>query len=108
MRRRHFLKGGAMAGALAISARSQTATTAVHQTAPEFELEEATLVQLQEGMTSGKYTARSIVERYLSRIAQIDKAGPAVNADARKRGPTIAEFQNGRPPRPTYRNAVTV
>ena len=35
-------------------------------------------------------------------------AGPAVNAEARKRGPTIAEFQNGRPPSPTYRNAVTV
>ena len=33
-------------------------------------------------------------------IARMISAGPAVNAEARKRGPTIAEFQNGRPPKP--------
>ena len=35
-------------------------------------------------------------------------AGPAANALARNRGAMMAEFQNGRPPSPTYRNAVTV
>ena len=31
-------------------------------------------------MKSGKYTARSIVEKYLARIDEIDKRGPAINA----------------------------
>ena len=33
--------------------------------------------------------------------ARMMKAGPAVKAEARKRGPTMEEFQKGRPPRPT-------
>jgi len=51
--------------------------------APEvtgFELEEITISELQEGMKSGKFTARSLVEKYLGRIDDIDKRGPAVNA----------------------------
>ena len=39
--------------------------------------------------------------------ARIRKAGPAAKAEARKRGAMMAEFQNGRPPSPTYKNAVT-
>ena len=35
-------------------------------------------------------------------------AGPEQNADARKRGARIAEFQYGLAARPLYRNAVTV
>jgi amidase len=45
-----------------------------------FELEEATASEIQAGMTSGKYTARSIAEKYLERINEIDKAGPAINS----------------------------
>ncbi|HEY6370141.1 MAG TPA: amidase [Candidatus Sulfotelmatobacter sp.] len=45
-----------------------------------FELEEITIPELQEGMKSGKFTARSLVEKYQARIAEIDKRGPAVNA----------------------------
>lgn len=45
-----------------------------------FELDETTVADLQDAMHSGKYTARSIVEKYLARIAQIDKSGPAVNS----------------------------
>ena len=56
--------------------------------APEvkpFELEEITVPELQDGMKSGKFTARSLVEKYRARIdevdtAQKDKRGPAVNA----------------------------
>ena len=36
------------------------------------------------------------------------KAGPALKAEARKRGAMMALFQNGLAPSPTYRNAVTV
>ena len=49
-----------------------------------FELDEITISQLQEGMKSGKFTARSLVEKYASRIDEVDKPndkrGPAVNS----------------------------
>ena len=35
---------------------------------------------LQSGMKSGKFTARSLVEKYLARIEEIDKRGPAINS----------------------------
>jgi amidase len=46
------------------------------EAAPEsstFELSEMTIGGLQEGMESGKFTARSIVEQYRSRIENLDK-----------------------------------
>jgi len=45
-----------------------------------FELAEITISALQDGMKSGKFTARSLVEKYSSRIDEIDKRGPAINA----------------------------
>src|ERR1700720_1410464 len=45
-----------------------------------FELDEITIPELQDGMKSGKFTARSLVEKYRGRIDEIDKRGPAVNA----------------------------
>jgi amidase len=45
-----------------------------------FALAEATVDQLQDGMRSGKYTARSVAEQYLARIDALDQRGPAVNA----------------------------
>jgi amidase len=45
-----------------------------------FELDEITIGDLQDGMKSGKYTSRSITEKYLARIDAIDKQGPALNA----------------------------
>ena len=47
---------------------------------PAFELEEMTIDQLQADMKSGKYTARSLTEKYLQRIQNVDKHGPAVNS----------------------------
>jgi amidase len=47
---------------------------------PPFELDEITVAELQDGMSSGKYTAHSIAQKYLDRIAEIDKQGPAINA----------------------------
>ncbi|HEV2915081.1 MAG TPA: amidase [Pyrinomonadaceae bacterium] len=44
------------------------------------ELEEATVSELQAGMKSGKWSARSITEKYLSQIEKVDKRGPAVNS----------------------------
>ena len=45
-----------------------------------FPLEEATAVQLQDWMSSGRYTSRQIVELYLRRIDEIDRSGPALHA----------------------------
>ena len=47
---------------------------------PAFELDEVTISDLQDAMKSGKMTSRSITEKYLARIDQIDKQGPALNA----------------------------
>src|SRR5215469_17846379 len=43
-----------------------------------FELDEITITELQDGMKSGKFTARSLVEQYSERVEEIDK--PTVNA----------------------------
>ncbi len=47
---------------------------------PAFELEEATLADLQKRMTAGSLTARALTQAYLDRIAAIDKRGPALNS----------------------------
>src|SRR5262245_4555059 len=45
-----------------------------------FDLEETTISNLQARMTSGQDTARSLVEKYTARIAQIDRQGPALRS----------------------------
>jgi amidase len=53
------------------------------QAAPEVgrpELDELTLADLQAGLASGKFTARSLTETYLARIEKMDRSGPAVNS----------------------------
>ncbi len=47
---------------------------------PAFELEEATVADLQKRMTAGSLTARALTRAYLDRIAAIDKRGPALNS----------------------------
>ena len=49
---------------------------------PAFELNEVAIGELQEGMRSGRFTARSIAEKYLARIEALDqdKKGPALNS----------------------------
>ena len=47
---------------------------------PAFPLEEATTAQLQDWMTSGRYTARQIADLYLRRIDQIDRRGPELRS----------------------------
>ena len=55
-----------------------------------FELEEITISELQDGMKSGKFTAKSLVEKYGARIDEIDKTGPAVNAVIEKNPDAMA------------------
>jgi amidase len=51
------------------------------QSAPAQEnLEEATLVGLQEGLVTSRWTSEQLVEKYSARIDQIDKNGPRLNS----------------------------
>jgi amidase len=45
-----------------------------------FELDEATISQLQESMTGGRYTSRRLVELYIGRIEAIDRSGPTLRS----------------------------
>src|SRR5512135_3342752 len=93
--RRSFLQSTLATGAAAAlcpalgAARASASTSdvpsgeAVGVAAPDvkpFELEEITIPELQDGLKSGRFTARSLVEKYTTRIDEIDKHGPAVNA----------------------------
>ncbi len=43
-------------------------------------MRESTIVELQQKMRSGEYTARIIAEMYLERVEKLDKQGPTLNA----------------------------
>ena len=79
--RRAFIGGTAAATALVtLDSQAQTpaapaAARAPGATSKPFELEEATVTDLQAGMKSGKYTAQALAERYLARINELDRAG---------------------------------
>ncbi|HET6230615.1 MAG TPA: amidase [Longimicrobiaceae bacterium] len=95
--RRDFLHRGALAGVggvLAASGLAQSSASASPvppsssgvaspgsgEDVPPFELEEATVAQLQEAMRSGRMTSHSITAAYLARIEAMDRRGPALRA----------------------------
>ena len=86
--RRYFLKttliGGATATLIplypALGAPRVFASSVTPPEIKPFELDEITISDLQDGMKSGKFTARSLVEKYSARIGEIDKQGPAINS----------------------------
>src|SRR5689334_976324 len=80
LNRREFLRNSLAVGASATLGSSLAQTQSAASPPKAFELEETTITQLQEGMKSGRFTARSLAEKYLSRIDEIDKRGPRINA----------------------------
>ena len=80
--RRTFLEYTGVSGALGqMLPRIPGLAPGVSLPAPEpFDLEEATIAELQAGMTSGKYTSRSITAVYLQRIEALDKKGPVLRS----------------------------
>ncbi len=68
-----------------------------------FELDEITITQLQEGMKSGKFTARSLVEKYASRIDEIDKP---IDKQLDKRGPAVNSILELNPDAPAIADAL--
>jgi amidase len=90
MKRRKFLQTAAVGCTLAITKPSSALAfeevdhdhlrNYPNAPASDFELDEFTISDLQEGMRSGKFTARSIAKKYLERIEDMDKSGPAINS----------------------------
>jgi len=83
--RRRFLQTGALLTAStamfpALASARQVASPSSTPEIKDFELDEITIADLQAGMASGKFSARSITEKYLARIEQIDKQGPMINS----------------------------
>jgi amidase len=90
MNRRSFVRkgvsgaAGLAAAGVSISARSETVTS--DRGKPEasvpaaFELDEATIAELQAGMRSGKYSAQTLTKKYLERVEDVDNHGPAINS----------------------------
>ncbi len=105
--RRKFLGSAALIGAASLAPTSlahREATAAPPDIAP-FELDETTVAALQDGMKSGQFTAHSIAQKYLDRIAEIDKQGPAINSvielnpDALSIADSLDDERNSKGPR---------
>ena len=82
MNRRRFITDSLALGGLGVYGRTAAGSQAQQQlqdVAP-FELDEMTVTALQDGMKSGRYTARAITELYLHRIEELDKQGPSLHA----------------------------
>ncbi len=92
--RRLFLEAGARlsVAALALPAVVTSMSAPASASAPPgasqaaaaaqqpFDLEEATVADLQKRLQSGELTARSLAEKYLARIDALDKRGPRLNS----------------------------
>src|SRR5215212_35426 len=63
-----------------ISAHPHARSARQAPSAAPFELEEATVTQLQDAMASGRYTSRRLVELYTQRINAIDRSGPSLRS----------------------------
>jgi amidase len=84
MKRRDFLSliptGAALAAAGSSLDSGQAAAAQSGGGAADFELDEITIDELQRGMQTGRYTARSITALYLGRIEALNRRGPELRA----------------------------
>ena len=84
MKRRQFIRTGAATSALALvyplTANAETSSKPETFQPPAFELEEMSITELQKHLQAGRYSSRSLVEKYVDRIKDIDKDGPNLNS----------------------------
>ncbi|MGA7992617.1 MAG: amidase [Thermoanaerobaculia bacterium] len=79
---RRQLVASSVAYGFAAAARPLDAAGAVPAPSGDrpFDLAEATIGDLQDGMNRGRWSARSLAEKYLSRYEAIDRTGPALRS----------------------------
>jgi amidase len=87
MNRRTFVRNTVIGGAGLATTRITTVAketslipSAATSPPPAFEFEELTVAELQAGMAAGRYTAHALARKYLDRINDVDKHGPAIAA----------------------------
>ena len=89
MKRRTFLRAGLAGTALAFSTqlrangeerKDSAMSDATAVPVKPFEFEEMSIAALQQAMRAGSHTSRTITEKYLERIRDLDKRGPALNS----------------------------
>jgi amidase len=88
--RRNFLRSGASAtlataaypalGAARVIDRAASSEAGANTSPSDFELDEITIDSLQKAFAAAQYSSRSVTEKYLTRIQEIDKAGPMLNS----------------------------
>jgi len=76
MTRRHWL---VLSWIIVLAGAAVVRTPAQSRSAP-FDLEEASIADLQRRMETGQDTARSLVEKYSARIEAIDRSGPTLRS----------------------------
>ncbi len=101
MKRRQFLQTTAATSIVSIINPVSTLSAPP----PAAELDELTISDLQQGLQSGKYNSRQLVEKYSDRISDIDRKGPALasvielNPDAEQIAAALDRERKDRGPR---------
>lgn len=87
MDRRKFLRNSTLAGASLATAAAgcnnqveKEAQPATQNAEDEFALSEMDIREMQRNLENGRFNSVMLTELYLKRIAEIDKAGPGLNA----------------------------
>jgi amidase len=80
LNRRDFLHCGLIGGAIAAAGPGLPGGAHAAPTVPPFDLDEATIADLQAGMKAGRWTAAALAQKYLARIDALDKRGPSLRA----------------------------
>ena len=88
--RRSFLRLGALGGLAAAAVTTSPALARVVENharpasatpdVDSFELDEMSIADLRAAITKGRLSARSVAQKYLERIEEIDRRGPSVNS----------------------------
>lgn len=86
MKRREFFKQAVVACAASMGCGAATRSSPPPANPPgafkprPFELDECTIADLQARMQSGRHTAVSLTKKYLARIEEVDRRGPALRS----------------------------
>jgi len=102
--RRDFLRIGGMLAA-GLSTMPLFGACASIRRPTDFNVEEATIVDIQVAMTAGRLDSESLVQIYLQRIQELDRTGPMlravqeINPDAIAIARTLDAERSGRGPR---------